>query len=607
MRVSPTSTSNRRGLLLVLIALVAIAIPAGVLAAKPVTQPTTFQLLNVSDWHGNLDPVTAAAGGAWNISARWKEDRKAYPSLSLTAGDDFGAAPPLSGFFDEVPAVKAERLMGIQVNTFGNHDFDRGITHLQQMIDLAAAPTDGGHPGKPFPYVAANLQNISANLTGVEPFVMLKVGKVKVAIIGIVNEEAPTLVSPGNFGTMQVTDGVAAATKWAQKARQTNANVVIVITHKGMDSVSPANGPLKTFAEALPAGLVDVVVGDHTNIQYSATAPNGVLYHENLSYGNGYAKTLITATDGKGGHVTAKSVSFVTPVPGTLSDNNTSCGTITYCDQAIVDMLIPYRTALAAALDGKIGTTTIPFDRGGNIERRQEVPLGDLIADSMRSTYGTDFAYIGGGGLRQQFPTCTYQPVDHTLNRANYASNHSTIAGCSGYAYTPGTPLDLVKGDVYAVLPFGNNIVTRPISGHQIWQMMENGVSKCPSPLTSADTCQGRFAQVSGLKYSFKVSNPSGCSGSEVPPITWTCVTGATHRVQSVTRTDGTPIPDDATTFTMSLPDFTNTGGDSFFFLNDGQGVSRDRDANVLLNYLLTNGADLDPASYPLDRITALP
>ena len=128
MGVSQTLTTRRRGsLLLVLLALVAVAIPAGVLAAKPAAQPTTIQILNVSDWHGNIDPV-GAAGGAWNISARWKQDRLAYPTLTLTAGDDFGASPPLSGFFDEVPAVKAERLMGIQVNTFGNHDFDRAST-----------------------------------------------------------------------------------------------------------------------------------------------------------------------------------------------------------------------------------------------------------------------------------------------------------------------------------------------------------------------------------------------------------------------------------------------------------------------------------------------
>ena len=37
------------------------------------------------------------------------------------------------------------------------------------MIDLAGAPTGAGAPGQPFSYVAANLENLDANLTGVDP------------------------------------------------------------------------------------------------------------------------------------------------------------------------------------------------------------------------------------------------------------------------------------------------------------------------------------------------------------------------------------------------------------------------------------------------------
>src|ERR687895_2983103 len=137
--------------------------------AKPVPPaPVTIQILNVSDWHGNVDPVSNT-GGAWNISARWKEDRLAHPTLTLTAGDDFGATPALSGFFNEEPAVKAQRLMGIQVGTLGNHNFDRGVAHLQQMVDLAGAPTSAEAPGTPYRYVSANLRNLADNVTGVDP------------------------------------------------------------------------------------------------------------------------------------------------------------------------------------------------------------------------------------------------------------------------------------------------------------------------------------------------------------------------------------------------------------------------------------------------------
>lgn len=638
----PLSSSTRRAhrtprsrfawLGLTVLSLIALVVPAGASAHFFHRSAADIQILNVSDWHGNLDPASAN-GGAWNISARWQEDRKAMPTLTLTAGDDFGAAPPLSGFFDEAPAIQAQRLMGIQINTFGNHNFDKGVAHLQSMIDLARARSTGSagdHPGKPFKYVAANLSNIKANLKHVAPFEIIKVGKVSVAVIGIVNEEAPTLVSPGNFGTMTVTDGVAAAKKYARLSRLLGADVVVVITHKGMNTVSPPTGNLVDFANAMPKGLVDVVIGDHTNIQFSGTTPKGVLYHENLSYGNGYARTRLNVTPGFFGHVNSKSVEFVVPGPsGSLGSNRTSClgGTITtgtppvvvpdpapFCDQKIVDMLVPYRNELAVQLDGVIGTTLGVFDRGDNVERRKEVPLGDLIADSMRIGYGVDIGFMTGGGIRSQFPACGYTPQNLGLHRSNFDNStaggpwHVNVVTCPG-GYASGGPYDLVKGDVYTVLPFGNNIVTRSVTGLQLWQALENGVSKCPNPLTAAGTCAGRFPQVSGIKFTFDVSKTSGCSGSEVAPITWSCTINnpPTGRVTVVTKSDGTPIAPDGTTYTFAVTDFTNNGGDSFFMLADGQGASRDRDANAFLSYLSTLSFPIDPASFTPDRITCLP
>jgi hypothetical protein len=40
--------------------------------------------------------------------------------------------------------------------------------------------------------------------------------------------------------------------------------------------------------------------------------------------------------------------------------------------------------------------------------------------------------------------------------------------------------------------------------------------------------------------------------------------------------------------------------------LHDGQGVSRDRDANAFLAYISTIGPALDPTTFPLDRITCV-
>jgi 2',3'-cyclic-nucleotide 2'-phosphodiesterase (5'-nucleotidase family) len=578
--------------------LLAIGTLSGVAAKKPPPPaPVTIQLLNVSDWHGNLDPV-ANVGGAWNISARWQEDRQAFPTLTLTAGDDFGATPALSGFFNEEPAVKAERMMGIQVNTLGNHNFDRGVAHLQQMIDLAGAPTSDSAPGTPYKYVSANLKNLNANLSGVDPVAYFDVGGAKVAVIGITNEEAPNLVLPGSFGTIEVTDGVAAANKFARIARKAKADAVIVITHKGVRNQAGTEGELIDFANAVDPSLIDVIIGDHTDIQFSGTI-NGILVHENRSFGVTYAKTLLTVQPGArgaGGSVLSKSVSFVSPGPsGALGNNNTSCTggspPAPYCDQAIVDMLVPYRQQLAEMLDEPIGTTTEPFKRGGNIERRQEIPLGDLIADGMQWRYGTQLALMNGGGIRQQLPTCSYQPEDHTLRRSNWNSTFTAIQTCAGYA--AGDPYDIVLGDVFSVLPFGNILNTRTVTGAQLWLALENGVSRIDSSGNGAD---GRFPQIAGFEFSFRYDIPSGCLSSA------SC---AVNRVQSVSLADGTPIPNSSSaTYTIALPNFINLGGDGYFMFNDGQGATQELDAVVMTEYMKAFGPTFDPTSYPLDRIT---
>ena len=200
--------------LLALVALVAAIVTAPTASAAPdvkPAEPVSLQILSVSDWHAQLEPV-AGVGGAAALSAYFAADRAANPNtLTFTAGDAYGASPPIASFNDEEPAVIAMRMMGFDADTFGNHNFDRGIAHLQRMVDLANAPA-GAVPGQPFRYVSANLQNLNANLSGVDKWGWFRVGGLKIAVIGITNEEAPEVVKPGSLGTIEITDSVEAAT-----------------------------------------------------------------------------------------------------------------------------------------------------------------------------------------------------------------------------------------------------------------------------------------------------------------------------------------------------------------------------------------------------------
>jgi 5'-nucleotidase len=512
------------------------------------TTPVTLQFLSVSDWHAQLDPLNVGGvdiGGASALSSYFKAERTANPNtVTLTAGDAYGASPPLSSFFNEEPAIKAMNLMGFDLDTFGNHNFDRGISHLQAMIDLAS-----------FEYVSSNLDNLSMELTGVQaPYHILNVGGVKVAVIGITNPDAPSALFPGSMGSLVIADPVASAMAARSAAEAEGARVFIIIAHLGASYFDAGTGkhvgPLLDLASGVSG--FHAIFGDHTDIEVN-TVINGAIVVENKSRGRTYARVELKVVPYSGA-VVSSNVTIISPVVSGVAP-----------DPAVEAMLAPYRSDLKAALDGVIGVATDIFPRGNNIERLMEVAIGDLIADAFRLRYGTDFGFMNGGGIRAPLPS-SYLPADMSLRRTTM-----------GYAMGP--PYDLVKGDVYTVLPFGNVCITRSVTGAQFWAMLEHSVAALPA-------ASGRFGQISGFKLTYKISNPAG------------------SRVLSVERDDGTPILPDMTTYTITTIDFINAGGDGYSMLADGMGVTRDLAASVVVDHIATLGT-IDPMTF--GRITEVP
>ncbi len=174
---------------------------------------------------------------------------------------------------------------------------------------------------------------------------------------------------------------------------------------------------------------------------------------------------------------------------------------------------------------------------------------------------------MNGAGIRDAFPS-SYAPANKSLRRP-----------ATGYAAGP--PYDLVVGDVYTVLPFGDFCVVRPITGATLWLMLEQSVSLEPA-------ANNGFLQISGFKFTYSLSAPVGA------------------RVQSVTLDDGTVVSrDDTTTLSLVDNDYLDAGGDSYGMLVQSPPAStRGVEADVVLDYLKAN-PQLTPALK--GRITQLP
>src|SRR5262249_52156317 len=141
----------------------------------------------------------------------------------------------------------------------------------------------------------ANLQNRDANLTGIKDFQIFDVGGVKVAVIGFTNPDAPSLVTGGNFGTMQVIDPVAVANGARIAAQRAGATVFVAVVSAGVTAIDPdtgaATGPLIDFARRVHG--FDVILGGQTDVQFAAVI-NNALVVENRSKGQTYSRVGLT-------------------------------------------------------------------------------------------------------------------------------------------------------------------------------------------------------------------------------------------------------------------------------------------------------------------------
>jgi 2',3'-cyclic-nucleotide 2'-phosphodiesterase (5'-nucleotidase family) len=517
----------------------------------PIRDVKEVQINSFSDFHGALDYTrTTASGtdtytsGASVMAANFAADRAKLPAtFVVSSGDNFGASPPLSTVFDEIPTVKAMNFMGVDVSTFGNHEHDKALNSLNAQI----AASD-------FKWVVSNYSSLTqldgANTKGQKtaPWTIVNRGGVNLGVIGLNTPETAEVVFPGNLGNITIGDilGSSPVTKnqvlaAIKAARDAGADMVVSLVHEGYGTnnaqTGVAEGRLLDIAPLLDGS--DLVLGGHSHLRFAsvvgkktvAQVPNaGTLY-------NRIHACVDTARKMTMGTLVEPVVPRVTAVAGTALASTT-------LNQPAIAMIDGYKAQLGAAYNVVIGQIADVAPNGGTpaIQRTVETGLGNYVADSLRAAMGTQIAITNGGGLRDMLPAKTFVPSDASIIRPSWASiQPGFTVGATPWKVTSSGPYTLTVGDVATVLPFGNVAATTTITGADVWAALENGVSQ-------ATTGGGRFPQVSGLKFTFDTS-----------------IAAMSGRVTAVTLTDGTPVPNDRTvSYTLATNDFMVAGGDGY-------------------------------------------
>ncbi len=500
-------------------------------------------ILDISDFHGQLVPLSAAAddlddegadnpsfdvGGAAYLKPWFDAFRAEAPqgSLTVTAGDAVGGTPPISAFFGDVPTIELMNAMGFSADALGNHNFD--VSHAYMFGTLA--------PQAEFPYLSANLVAAGggtpvavppatpgmgtpvAGAAGFAPSTTFEVGGVQLGLVGFSNPDIPELTRPGALGPYEVGDPVAAVNAEAARLREAGAAAVVAIGHLGATggTLTEPTGPGVALADAVVG--VDAVIGDHTDAQVLSTRPNGVLMVENRSKGVMFTRLRLVVDPAAG--VVYKTADFHRPWAIGVTP-----------DAAIQARLDELDAQLQPILGAVIGASTVAVPRtdacGTENGRTCESLIGNVVTDAMRTTYGTDFALTNSGGLRADL-TC---PAED--NPTDYCP-----AGAEANTIT--------QGQVLTVLPFGNVVATLEVTGAELKAMLEVGVESMPEP-------DGGFPQISGFCFTYDITAPPGSR-----------VTGAVRQAADGSCTGEAIDFAETAVYTLATNDFTAAGGDGY-------------------------------------------
>jgi 5'-nucleotidase len=484
--------------------------------------PVALTILALNDFHGNLQPppggiriddpadktrkITVTAGGAEHLATAIKQKRQGKKhSIFVAAGDLIGASPFLSALFHDEPTIEALSIMGLDVSSVGNHEFDEGGTELRRMQNGGCHPTDGckgPHPflGAKFKYLAASTIEKATGKPFFPAYEVREFDGVPVAFIGLTLKATPLIVNPTGVAGLEFKDEADTVNALIPELKARGIEAIVVLIHEGgiptgdYNDCPDISGPIVDIVKRFDKA-VDIVVSGHTHRAYVCEI-DGRLVTSADKYG-----TLVTEIDVRLDRKTRNVVS--------AKAGNTIVRTDAFAKDAEQTKLIAAYDERAKPIanrpTGKI-TDSIVRD----LNAAGESVLGDIIADAQLAATATDagavIALTNPGGIRNSIP--------------------KTGDGTVTYA------------EVFAAQPFRNQLVTMTLTGAQLKQALEQ---------QWAGPAFARILQVSrDFGFSYDATRPMG---ERVP-------------IESITFR-GAPI-DPQASYRVTVNEYLASGGDGF-------------------------------------------
>ena len=365
-----------------------------------------------------------------------------------------------------------------------------------------------------FPILASNARDKDGlPIDGTVRTAMVNVGPFRVGIMGLITTNTKVIANAGSDDFLPVLD---TAKVLAKELKGQGAHLIVALAH--LDFIEDM--------ELVQSGLVDVILSGHDHYYISWDDGKTVWMDsgensEKVGVMDVHLKSYMKR--GKKRFSWEADMRFVDTknVPE---------------DRIIASKVKEYEKFLKTELDIVIGKTSTELDSRKKTVRTGEAAIGNLIADAMRDGVDADIAIANGGGIRAK------------------------------KIYAPGT--SITRRDMLTEMPFGNVVVKLRLTGAQIWDALENGVSQ-------VENNAGRFPQVSGLSFTYKKGVSKG------------------SRIVSV-KIGGQNLNKNRS-YTVATNNYAAGGGDGYSVFKKGAVLINESGATLLagmvMNYIKTKGS----------------
>jgi 5'-nucleotidase / UDP-sugar diphosphatase len=482
------------------ILLILIVLLFGVMTTSAQDETFSLTVMHTNDTHTWHEPQPDGNGGVARQATVVNQIRAEVENTLLVDGGDRFTGTLYQSEYEGQDNVQIMNLLGYDVMTLGNHEFDYGEATLEAFLS-----------GLNFPAVSANVDFSAFPALDelVEGTTILEVGGQQIGVIGLTTPETDNISNASPDITFD-SDLVAVAQAAVDALTEQGVNKIILLTHTGIE---------EDLVIAPQLSGVDIFIGGHSHTLLSNAYTAGVREFPIVMEGTD-GNPIIYAQAGE------KTIYL-----GRLNVVFNAEGVLTSWtgDTILLSHYITPNPEMQTLMDGlagpieelratSTGATTDVFLTGDRrVCRVEECNLGNLITDAMRADTGAQIAITNGGGIRADIEEG-----------------------------------DVTVGDVFTVLPFGNTVATFELTGADVIAALENGVSGIrltDSGQIARDGASGRFPQVSGIRFSY---DPTLEAGSRIVGVDVLGEDG-----------EYTPI-DPAATYTLVSNDFMRRGGDGY-------------------------------------------